>query len=90
MFQLFSFQFYFEIDFEKKVLSAAAQVQEQLKCPVSIHPGRNSESPSEVLRILQEAGGNADKLALCHLDSKIILKLFTNLPLLLLYVLRIP
>jgi len=55
-------------DFEKKVVSAAAQVQEQLKCPVSIHPGRNSESPGQVLRIFQESGGNAGKLALCHLD----------------------
>jgi len=68
--QYLNLKFHFDVnlDFEKKVVSAAAQVQEQLKCPVSIHPGRNSESPGQVLRIFQESGGNAGKLALCHLD----------------------
>jgi len=61
--------------FERKVISAAAQVQEKVKCPVSIHPGRNPESPGQVLRIFQESGGNAGKLSLCHLDRT----LHTNL-----------
>ena len=57
------------LGFEKKVLSAAAQVQQDTKCPVSIHPGRDAASPSEVLRVFQEAGGDAQRVALCHLDS---------------------
>ena len=58
------------LGFEKKVLQAAALVQAEAKCPVSIHPGRSPQSPSEVLRVFQEAGGDASKVALCHLDSK--------------------
>lgn len=57
--------------FEKRVLEAAAQVQQELKCPVSIHPGRDSASPSQVLRCFLEAGGKADKVVICHLDSRL-------------------
>lgn len=60
----------FNLDFEKRVLEAAALVQNELKCPVSIHPGRDPESPSQVLRCFLEAGGKADQVAMCHLDSK--------------------
>lgn len=62
--------FCFRPDFERRVLQAAAHVQAELKCPVSIHPGRDPKSPSEILRVFQEAGGDATKVALCHLDSK--------------------
>uniref|UniRef100_A0A671L2J0 N-acetyltaurine hydrolase n=1 Tax=Sinocyclocheilus anshuiensis TaxID=1608454 RepID=A0A671L2J0_9TELE len=43
---------------EKKILRATAHAQTQLGCPVIIHPGRNKAAPGEVIRILQEAGGN--------------------------------
>jgi predicted metal-dependent phosphotriesterase family hydrolase len=45
-------------------------VQTEVKCPVSIHPGMNKESPTEVLRVFQEAGGDGRKVTVCHLDSK--------------------
>lgn len=61
------------LDFEKRVLEAAAIVQNELKCPVSIHPGRNPASPAQVLRHFLEAGGKADQVSLCHLDSNILL-----------------
>ncbi|XP_076753085.1 phosphotriesterase-related protein [Xylocopa sonorina] len=54
--------------FEKRAIQATAQVQEQLKCPVSFHPGRDPAAPSEIMRIYQEAGGNARKAILSHLD----------------------
>lgn len=56
---------------ERKVLRAAAHAQTQLGCPVIIHPGRNPAAPAEVVRILQEAGGDIDKTVMSHLDRTI-------------------
>ncbi|KAK2701375.1 hypothetical protein QYM36_019968 [Artemia franciscana] len=59
------------IDFEKKVIEATTLVQSELGCPVSFHPGRNPESPFEIIRIFQEAGGDVSKVAMSHLDRTI-------------------
>ncbi|XP_017281429.1 phosphotriesterase-related protein [Kryptolebias marmoratus] len=53
---------------ETKVLRATAHAQTQLGCPVIIHPGRNPAAPTEVVRILQEAGGDISKTVMSHLD----------------------
>lgn len=53
---------------ETRVLRATAQAQAQLGCPVIIHPGRNPAAPAEVVRILQEAGGDISKTVMSHLD----------------------
>ncbi|XP_062900247.1 phosphotriesterase-related protein isoform X2 [Mobula hypostoma] len=53
---------------EKKVLQATAEAQTQLGCPVIIHPGRNVESPFQIIRILQEAGADISKTVMSHLD----------------------
>ncbi|XP_068862837.1 phosphotriesterase-related protein isoform X2 [Aphelocoma coerulescens] len=53
---------------EHRVLQATAQAQSQLGCPVIIHPGRNSDSPFQIIRILQEAGADASKTVMSHLD----------------------
>lgn len=53
---------------EAKVLRATAHAQTQLGCPVIIHPGRSAEAPAEVVRILQEAGGDIGKTVMSHLD----------------------
>ena len=58
----------FQTAFEKRAIQATAEVQQQLKCPVSFHPGRNTAAPSEIMRIYQEAGGDARKAILSHLD----------------------
>ncbi|XP_061549779.1 phosphotriesterase-related protein isoform X1 [Phycodurus eques] len=58
-------------DSERKVLRAAAHAQAQLGCPVIIHPGRNSPAPAEVVRVLQEAGGDIGKTVMSHLDRTI-------------------
>ncbi|KAK0180247.1 hypothetical protein PV327_005912 [Microctonus hyperodae] len=55
-------------DFEKRAIRATAQVQSQLNCPVSFHPGRNSSAPYEIMRIFREAGGNSEKVIMSHLD----------------------
>nr|XP_046265051.1 phosphotriesterase-related protein-like [Scatophagus argus]XP_046265052.1 phosphotriesterase-related protein-like [Scatophagus argus] len=58
-------------DSEKKVLRATAHAQAQLGCPVIIHPGRSPAAPAEVVRILQEAGGDISKTVMSHLDRTI-------------------
>lgn len=58
-------------DFEKRSILAAAEVQSNLKCGVSFHPGRDSpNSPFEIMRIYLEAGGDASKCVMSHLDRK--------------------
>ncbi|KAJ7322278.1 hypothetical protein JRQ81_018565 [Phrynocephalus forsythii] len=56
---------------ENKVLQATAHAQSQLGCPVIIHPGRNSNSPFQIVRILQEAGGDISKTVMSHIDRTI-------------------
>lgn len=51
---------------------SAAVVEEETGCPVTIHPGRNPKAPAEILRIFQEAGGNAKRLVMGHLDRKFL------------------
>ncbi|XP_060048212.1 phosphotriesterase-related protein isoform X7 [Erinaceus europaeus] len=57
---------------ERKVLQATAQAQVQLGCPVIIHPGRNSSSPFQIIRLLQEAGADISKTVMSHLDRTIL------------------
>ncbi|KAG8224415.1 hypothetical protein J437_LFUL001365 [Ladona fulva] len=57
--------------FEKKAIQASAAIQEELKCPVSFHPGRNEKAPFEILRIHLEAGGRKDKTVMSHLERTI-------------------
>ncbi|XP_063306842.1 phosphotriesterase-related protein [Pelobates fuscus] len=56
---------------ERKILQSTAEAQSQLGCPVNIHPGRNSNAPFQILRILQEAGGDISKTVMSHLDRTI-------------------
>lgn len=53
---------------ERKVIEAAAIAQSQLHCPLTIHPGRGPQAPFDLLRIIQEAGGDASKTVMDHLD----------------------
>ncbi|KAM4704846.1 N-acetyltaurine hydrolase [Rhinophrynus dorsalis] len=56
---------------EKKILQATAEAQSQLGCPVNIHPGRNSDAPFQIIRILQESGADISKTVMSHLDRTI-------------------
>ena len=53
---------------EKKSLQASAMAQAELGAPVIIHPGRNPKAPEEIVRILQEAGGDISKTVMSHID----------------------
>lgn len=35
-----------------------------------VHPGRNPDSPEEIIRTYAEAGGNLSRLVMAHLESK--------------------
>ena len=58
-------------DFERRSILAAAETQEATGAPVGFHPGRDPESPFEIMRIFTEAGGNAKKSVVGHLESTI-------------------
>ncbi|CAG0898026.1 unnamed protein product [Darwinula stevensoni] len=58
-------------DFEKRVIEAAAEVQQQTGCPVNFHPGRHIKAPYEVLRIFGEAGGDVRHMVMSHLERTI-------------------
>lgn len=55
-------------DFEKRNLTAAAAVQQELGAPVMIHPGRDHNAPAGTLRYFLEAGGKVHKTVMAHLD----------------------
>lgn len=57
-------------EFEKRSLRAGAAVQVELGSPAIIHPGRNSQAPFEIMRIFLEAGGQANRTVMSHLDSR--------------------
>ncbi|XP_066274768.1 phosphotriesterase-related protein-like [Branchiostoma lanceolatum] len=55
-------------DSEKKVMEASATAQSETGCPVIIHPGRHTDAPTEIIRVLQEAGGDVRATVMSHLD----------------------
>jgi hypothetical protein len=59
-------------DFERRAIIATGEVQAQLGCPVSFHPGRHPEAPFEIIRLFQEAGGAVKKTVMSHLDSELL------------------
>lgn len=58
------------LDFEKRAILATAEVQNNLHCPVSFHPGRDAQAPLEVMRVYLEAGGDKKRAVMSHLDRK--------------------
>ena len=56
---------------EKKCLQAAGIAQLQTGAPLIIHPGRDQDSPAEIVRVLQETGADITKTVMSHLDRTI-------------------
>ena len=56
---------------EKNAVIASAEVECATGCPVIIHPGRDAQSPFEIVRIYQEAGGHVNRVVMSHLDSEL-------------------
>lgn len=59
-------------DFERRAIQATAETQSILKCGVSFHPGRDEKAPFEIMRIYLEAGGDASKCVMSHLDRTLL------------------
>ncbi|KAL5017086.1 hypothetical protein ScPMuIL_006675 [Solemya velum] len=53
---------------ERRALQAAAHTSTETGCPIIIHPGRYHEAPTEIIRVIQEAGGDVQKVVMSHLD----------------------
>jgi phosphotriesterase-related protein len=53
---------------EIKVLEAAFRVQRETGVMVSVHVGRDSQAPFEVVRYLEQFGGTPDRTVICHID----------------------
>lgn len=58
--------------FERRAIEATALAQQSLKCGVIFHPGRAKPAPFEVIRYYLEAGGDATKCVMSHLDRTLI------------------
>ena len=57
---------------ERKVLRAGAAAQQETGAGILIHPGRNPQAPFEILDILEEAGADASRVVMGHLDRTIL------------------
>ncbi|XP_014250851.1 phosphotriesterase-related protein [Cimex lectularius] len=55
-------------EFERRSIQATGIMQDELKCSVSFHPGRDNYAPEEIMRIYTEAGGSAEKAIMSHVE----------------------
>lgn len=53
---------------EEKVLRAAARAQRETGAPLLIHPGRHTRAPLDAMRIVDDAGGDARRTIMSHID----------------------
>ncbi len=58
-------------DSEKKVLEAAVMAQRETGAPLLIHPGRNENAPLELLKAVDEWGGDLRRTVMGHTERTI-------------------
>ncbi len=56
---------------ERKVLRASARAQRLTGGPLMVHPGRNEQSPYEIVEVLRDAGADVRRTILCHVGRTI-------------------
>jgi phosphotriesterase-related protein len=56
---------------EIKVLRASARAQRATGAPLTIHPGRDSRAPFEIVAILRDAGADLSRTVMGHVDRTI-------------------
>ena len=56
---------------EKRVLTAATQTQRECGVAITIHTGRDQQSPLEIAEFLQGAGADMSRVVLGHLDLRV-------------------
>lgn len=59
-------------DNEKKSLRAAVEAQKETGAALMVHPGRDPESPIEILKLIDDAGGDLTRTIICHIDRTCI------------------
>lgn len=62
---------------EKRIIRASVTASKETGCPITIHPGFDDRSPTEILSLIIEAGGDPANVVMGHMSS--ILKDFTDL-----------
>lgn len=55
-------------DNEKKSLRGATEAQKETGAALMIHPGRDPQSPVEILEVIDKAGGDLSRTIICHID----------------------
>lgn len=53
---------------EAKVLRASARAQQATGAPLMVHPGRDGRAPMEAIRVIEAAGGEAQRTIMAHID----------------------
>ncbi|WP_306119876.1 MULTISPECIES: hypothetical protein [unclassified Roseitalea] len=53
---------------EKRALRAAARAQQATGAAISVHPGRDTAAPFEIVSILEAEGADLARCAICHMD----------------------
>ena len=56
---------------ERKILRAAAAAQRRTGAALSIHPGRNTAAPLQIVEILHDAGADLNRTVMCHIDVRL-------------------
>lgn len=56
---------------ERRMLAASAEAQKQTGAAISIHPGRNPDSPREIADALEDAGADPSRTVIGHMDRTI-------------------
>eukprot|EP01132_Coremiostelium_polycephalum_P004497 gene4497-5602_t len=58
-------------DNEKKSLAASARAQKRTGVSITVHPGRSSRAPLEILNILKENGADLSRVVMGHIDRTV-------------------
>lgn len=53
---------------ERAALEAAVIAQQETGAAINVHPGRNPESPFEIVELVRRAGGDLSRLVMSHMD----------------------
>jgi len=56
---------------EKKCTLAAVKASQETGAPVEIHPGRNPDSPLEIVSFLKKEGADLERIYICHVENRV-------------------
>jgi phosphotriesterase-related protein len=58
-------------DNEKKSVAASVAAQSETGAPLLIHPGRDQKAPIEIVKFIQDEGGDLNRTVMAHVDIRI-------------------